>query len=207
MRTMIQKDNKGFTLVELIVSLLVSSFVVLAASFFLSMGVRNYNTTNKEISLQMESQIALNPVENLIIEADTCVYSPSYVYKNTEDDSGTCPLLKIYSTDGGVATLYLVMLDEAKSMLILKTKTANVLDAAQPVPELFSDADINASIEAALDANRPALLASSVTEFSVSPQIMDKDTDDLVRVYIKLQYQDREYESTSNVSMRNGIHR
>ena len=92
-------------------------------------------------------------------------------------------------------------------MLILKTRTANVVDATQPVPELFNDTDINAAIDAALDANRPALLASYVTEFSVTPQTMDKDTNDLVRVYIKFQYQDREYESSSNVSMRNGIHR
>ena len=206
------KDNRGLTLIELSVSLLVSSFVVLAASFFLSMGVRTYNATSREVSLQMESQIALNLIENLIIEADTCEYDEAFAYTASD----TCTLFRIYrrenaSTTGLIkASIYLVILDSNNSKLLLKTwskETGSTEELEEDIRKIFDVSEIQTAVAAALSAARPSLLASYVTKLEVTPGYMNKDTEDLVRVYVKLEIQDRMYESTSNVSMRNGVHR
>ncbi len=51
-------SNKGYTLMELIVTMLVSSIVTAAVAGFLSMGLNYYRRTNAETTLQTESQVA-----------------------------------------------------------------------------------------------------------------------------------------------------
>lgn len=50
-------ENDGFSLIELIVTILISSCVVLAATGFLVLGMRQYQTTEEETVLQRESQV------------------------------------------------------------------------------------------------------------------------------------------------------
>lgn len=63
------KQNSGFTLIELIVSILVSSVVILSAVLFLSVCLKNYRTTAEETELMMESQIAVNMIREVVMEA------------------------------------------------------------------------------------------------------------------------------------------
>lgn len=58
-QNMVSKQNSGFTLIELIVSILVSSVVILSAVLFLSVCLTNYRDTAAETELMMESQIAV----------------------------------------------------------------------------------------------------------------------------------------------------
>ncbi|MBQ8798973.1 MAG: prepilin-type N-terminal cleavage/methylation domain-containing protein [Lachnospiraceae bacterium] len=51
------KRNEGFSLIELIVTILISSCVVIAATGFLILGLRQYQTTEEETVLQRESQV------------------------------------------------------------------------------------------------------------------------------------------------------
>lgn len=49
--------NDGLSLIELIVTILISSCVVAAAAGFLLLGLRQYQTTEEETALQRESQV------------------------------------------------------------------------------------------------------------------------------------------------------
>ena len=60
-RKKLHRSNEGYTLVELIVTMLISSIVTLAVSGFLIMGIQYYNRTNAETTLQTESQVAEFP--------------------------------------------------------------------------------------------------------------------------------------------------
>lgn len=51
-------SNEGFTLMELIVTMLISSIVTAAVVGFFSMGLNYYRRTNAETALQTESQVA-----------------------------------------------------------------------------------------------------------------------------------------------------
>lgn len=54
----LHRSNKGFTLMELIVTMLISSVVTAAVAGFFSMGLNYYRRTNAETALQTESQVA-----------------------------------------------------------------------------------------------------------------------------------------------------
>lgn len=54
----LHRSNEGFTLMELIVTMLISSIVTAAVAGFLSMGLNYYRRANAETALQTESQVA-----------------------------------------------------------------------------------------------------------------------------------------------------
>ena len=62
-------SDDGFSLVELIVSILVSGVVMLAVMGFLTSGLRHYRNVNSEVLLQMESQMTELFVTELIQES------------------------------------------------------------------------------------------------------------------------------------------
>jgi prepilin-type N-terminal cleavage/methylation domain-containing protein len=61
--------NKGFTLLELIVSIAIMTLVMGSIAYFMTYSSRNYRNANEKINLQMESQTILNQLNDLIIEA------------------------------------------------------------------------------------------------------------------------------------------
>ena len=66
------KNEDGFTLVELVISMGMFSIVMLAIMFFLTSGTRSYGYAKNELNLQMESQMLLNQIRDL-------TYSSNYV--------------------------------------------------------------------------------------------------------------------------------
>lgn len=204
-----KKDNRGFTLVELLVALLVCSLVVLAAAGFLSVSVNNFNSTNTEISLQTESQIALNLVENLLIQSTSCEYVPEFAYDADEEGNALeCELIKIGMVDGSNTYLYLVIRNPETNQLLLKKLTAAVT-ATPNYENVIGDlgTTVKTEVKNAIEASRPALLADYVQSITVSPNRLTTDTNDILRVNISLEKNNKTYTSSTNVSMRNGTHR
>ena len=54
----LHRSNEGFSLMELVVTMLISSLVTTAVAGFLSMGLNYYRRTKAEAALQTESQVA-----------------------------------------------------------------------------------------------------------------------------------------------------
>lgn len=80
MRKKLKKDQRGFTLVELIVTILIMSIVMVAAAGFLITAVNSYRVANIELELQSEAQVAMNQFNDILIEAKQ--------YKFEQDLSG-----------------------------------------------------------------------------------------------------------------------
>ena len=60
-----QMNNKGFTLLELTMSIVISAFVIVAAYTIVITGTKSYETTNKTVNVQQEMSF----VNNLVGEA------------------------------------------------------------------------------------------------------------------------------------------
>ena len=69
------KENKGYSLVELIVSVLVSTLVLMSVVAFISVAMNHYRRTGEELNLQVESQIAMNLIHDIVIETQEDVVS------------------------------------------------------------------------------------------------------------------------------------
>ncbi len=70
-RKKIIASDDGFSLVELIVSVLVSGIVMLAVMGFLTSGLRHYRNVNSETLLQMESQMTELFITELMQESSS----------------------------------------------------------------------------------------------------------------------------------------
>lgn len=72
------QSDKGFSLMELIVSIVISSVVILSAVAFFSFSLSQYRKTAEETDLMMESQIAVNAIREVVMEAKEPVETGSY---------------------------------------------------------------------------------------------------------------------------------
>ena len=79
------KKNKGYTLVELLVSMVVLMIVLTEVYVVMNNGSNVYNKGSYDVSLQMKAQQALMHIENILIDANDSV---SYCDANAMGDNG-----------------------------------------------------------------------------------------------------------------------
>ncbi len=95
-----QRNNKGFSLVELLIALAVGGIVLSALTILIQNSVHNFTRQTVSAQLQNDADVALNQIENDIMEADMLVMyhsgstSSGYDYYLTEysqvDNSRYC---------------------------------------------------------------------------------------------------------------------
>ena len=66
-------DNRGMTLVEVLVAVVISTVVIGAIWQFMLVSTRSYDSQKTITDLQQEVQQPMNQVENLIIDADRAI--------------------------------------------------------------------------------------------------------------------------------------
>ena len=64
-----KSDQRGFTLIELIVTIMIMSIVMVAAAGFIIAAANSYRVANIELELQTEAQAAMNQLNDILIEA------------------------------------------------------------------------------------------------------------------------------------------
>lgn len=64
----IKKNNKGLTLIELIVAMAIFAIAGIAISAFIVFATRNFATSNTNVKLQYEQQIVVNRVRDMVLE-------------------------------------------------------------------------------------------------------------------------------------------
>lgn len=65
-----KKDNRGMTLVELIVAIAMAAVIMIAATIFLRSALRSYNSATETIDLQMESQVVMEQIATWVMEGN-----------------------------------------------------------------------------------------------------------------------------------------
>lgn len=66
-------DNKGFSLIELLVTIAISGIVLLMISFMLVQGTNLFKNENEQIDIQNEAQIVRNQLSEAFMEAKSLV--------------------------------------------------------------------------------------------------------------------------------------
>lgn len=91
------KNNKGFTLVELLVSVVIFGVVLTAAFGFMLASAKTYNKVNDRLEIQNQSQAALNLIEEYVIDCNLGIsFVPSdedYVKDGKSYPTGTLYIL------------------------------------------------------------------------------------------------------------------
>lgn len=105
--------NKGFTLVELIVSIAIFAIVAAAIIAFFRVAMSQYRTNTNEVNIQTESQMAWKRLESNILITTSGIWTPStsqielYNYNDSQSATHKRTMTRIsYANDADNHTVY-----------------------------------------------------------------------------------------------------
>lgn len=183
-------NNKGYTLVELIVAMLIGAIVMLAAAGFVSLGSNLFRNGTSDVNLSVESETALNFVSDLLRESKDYIYYPSI-----EAQTGRYKALVVNTSDSGIDYVNVIVFNESESLLCYEKQEL-------PSGDTLSDITLS-DIKAICDASGiNDYLASYVKNFIVTPSEFE-DVNESIKLQIYLKAGNSEYESSLLVTSRN----
>lgn len=203
-----KKNQKGFTLVELIIAVAILAVVTLAVCGFIVVGSRSYTSANTDIMLQQDAQLALNQISDVIIDT-----TDSISYGLRSGGSGDMQLVLKDSEFAGEATeKCLVVVNKQESGSVNNNKSYwfywskddetiyfNEVDASSDMDE----GDIKSAFEDAAQQDKVYILAQHVQDFSVD--ISQFEANRVVMLSVLFANGNREYATSNNVTVRNRI--
>lgn len=203
------QQNKGFTLVELIVSIAIFAIVAAAIIAFFRVAMGQYRTNSSEVNLQTESQLTWKRLESNILMANQGIYVPNdhqidiYSYDESSQ-SGKYIKTSIYTKpNSDTNTIWYqsyrtdTLVDNDSSVGDTAMFTENTMDGKEQV---FANLVTAFNIEV-LDKNgnncqvsgqKPAKVVAHI-EYEASPTAISSDAEK------------RKYVSDNTLAMRNAI--
>ncbi len=196
MKTFLRGKNKGFTIVELIVTIAIMTIVGGAITSFLIVSQRQYNNGVAETDVQYDAQLVSNQIHDLLIDAQRGV-SYGYVGKlaeGAEESEETPKGLVITDSDINITDL-----DSKELYIYNNEKYYRIRWSAEEKRIYFSEAEKRTAISS------EALLAESVTAFTVD--LSELASKKMVRYSITFYKESsgREYTTNHSVKLRNDI--
>ena len=186
----ILKNNKGMTLVEALIAVVITSIILTTLFSFLNVVNRQYTKANREVSVQNEVQTMMMQLENIIIDAevDVAVDGNKLYVLNEESFS-------VIGYNGTDQYLYYYQLSASSTSDNYK----NASDRSAKLSAAKVDDTIIVN-----DTTLPGyLFAENVSAFSPVPHF--SSTENYVSLILELNKEGVVYRSTKNVFLRNQI--
>ena len=155
------KDNKGFSLVELLVAITISAIVAGGIGYLLTTSLRMYNKDTVDVTLQQELQITLNQIVDYAMESETIVADFDSTYPN---------YLALGTFDKTKLNAQIIWQDGNK-LYLKKTTVDDFCLSSNPADADFRKIDkskIESLIPSAGTSSDANLLAQYVTAFKVT---------------------------------------
>ena len=168
-------NNKGYSLVELVMTLGCFSIIMLAIMLMMRTTIATYKDGLLESRKQQEAQIVANQVADLIVDAKA--YGGGYNFTTAEGDN------KVFVLDATTHTLY------------FDVPGAIASGFGTPLSDCVTDFQIEGLKSADLEK------AGGVSDSDIKL----REYDNTCRVKIKIDYMGREYEAVKDVHFRNEI--
>lgn len=179
-------DNKGFTLVELIIGVAILAIVTAAIAGFMVTGTKNYTNQNTEVTIQEEAQLAVNQIADILIDTARSV---SYV------ENGNDRVLVVYNgeeqEDGSIIERY----SGEKNYYFKFDSELKEVSYVEFAVEFEQPSKDSNSIE--------CLLAEDVTDFTADMSMLESKR--VVGLSITIERRNKKYTANTNITIRNKI--
>ena len=188
----IQKQNSGFSLVELIIAIAILVIVTGAVCSFIIITSRNYANGNNDISVQQEAQLALNQMSDVIIDATESINYVGY-------DESDQPVKALKDSE-------FAFTPEKKALIVYNTEPDHYMFYWQKSDEslYFSVADADGNFPMPGSASQDCvLLAENVTDFEVDLSQVEERR--VVKLTLNFQTGTRKFEMANNITVRNKV--
>lgn len=171
------KDNRGLSLIELLVSLAIFSVVLTAVFGFMMAGSRAYTKISNRLSLDLEAELLLNRLSESMIDCNGTVWFQNRsLYVVNLGNSGYSAEIFTFKPEEGS---------------IFYGSGAAKLEAAEP--DLLFSTSVTA----------PDLLSQSIAVFDIRPESTDGRRLDSVHIFIKLTKGTDIYTAERSLALRN----
>lgn len=204
-----KENNKGLTLIELLVALAIVSVVVSLAFGFIIHTIRIYTRGSNDSTVQNDAQLTMAQLESLIVNANMGIgldptsatpdnknlylYYRDYSKTSYEADDGSGNDREVTSVTPYEAIRIYVDSAEGLSFSTYKCEYKNVDDAGNPVSEMSLISD----------GSDPQVLSKFVKDFTVDLTDLEKKNE--MKVTLQFKYSDRNYKTTNTIMLRNKV--
>lgn len=179
-------DEKGFSLVEVLVTVAILSFLIFAICTFMTTSSNMYKESSREIDLQQEAQTTMNQLNDMLLSANK--FSVSYKNQGLDNEVAVMFSQSLEELDTKVKYCIIWMKERGKLYFIKKDDT-------------FTFAGTEGEITSLCDSvTDEANLMAEYIKSMVSAQSADKQA---VSITIKFIIRDDHYEITKQIKFRN----
>lgn len=190
----VQKDNRGITLIELIIAIAISTIIVGAATFLLSTAQKNYSSASATIDLQSEAQILMEQMGTWIMEG------------NRVDVNATGDKLTVYQIPRKVTTnrptgAEALKTDASKRVFWLSNKLNGKTMLYMKKFEGIADPDSDTTDVADADAILDNCIGEYVTSFSA----VEDTSKAKVTITLEFRQGTQKYSITNEFKLRNAL--
>ena len=195
-------NNKGLSLLEMIISVAILGIIFVTATSFMVTGVKMFGASNNEVELQQDVQIALSNVENRIIDAKMGVRC---------DDDGTQVILTVFNEQSGIAPKEYIVWNRNDNKIYYDTSAADVTKTTFATNEVLAENVTNFQLflkDGVVSVTvTPEPTVSVMPNPSVTEQPASKGGKKNPKVEIAIEVQDngRKHSSQKVVTFRNQI--
>jgi prepilin-type N-terminal cleavage/methylation domain-containing protein len=212
-----RKDQKGFTLVELLIAVAILSVVTATVAGFIVVGSKTYASANNDITIQQEAQLALNQMSDVMIDTTRSINYAGHRTGSAESQQVLKDSEFTFEPDAKSLTMY-----NGEAVAVASAGGSGSTDTEIQegngnqnyqfywvkddetlyyheidVKETFPDIDLSDS------SAGWEVLAEHVTDFSVDlTQVEEKR---VVALELTFEMGNKEYTTSNNVTVRNRI--
>lgn len=177
-------QNRGFSLVEVIVAVAIMSIVVAGAFQLIVSGSKMYTKTSTSVDVQTEAQLLENQLNNMIVDAERGVFAGS----GTDSAGFTADsYVKVFNT----ANVCYIAWDSAAQTVYFMEKTV-------------TDGEVEELTEAEKNISNWYLMGENVTGFSPDTSHVS-ESQRLVVIELQVVKRDVHYSTVQNISLRNNV--
>lgn len=217
-------NNSGFSLVELIVAMLITSIVSLSVMAFVSLATNEYTSTNSEVGIQVESSSAENFLTKTIREATDYKFIANGQYKSTDIDGSEImvdfdnPILFVRGAEvskGNYKYTMFVGFAE-KNALLYKTEVTSAANTFYADDGTIDTSKLCAIANTMVSSYKSYFLADHVESFSVSEVNRDlssvpetylsEDDNKVLKATVSYKYGSKAFSHDFVIKIRNDIH-